>query len=77
VNPPGNPKAKFYHAEGGKPPAAADAWLKTAREHAGSWWPFWMQWLQARSGPQQPAPAALGNAAHPPGDAAPGRYVFN
>ena len=77
VNPPGNPKAKYYFAEGGKPPATADAWLQTAKEHAGSWWPFWMQWLQARSGEQHPAPAALGNAAHPPGAAAPGQYVFD
>jgi polyhydroxyalkanoate synthase len=76
VNPPGNPKAKFYHAEGGQPPTTADAWLKTAREHGGSWWPFWLQWLQARSGATQPAPAALGNAQYPPGDKAPGQYAF-
>jgi polyhydroxyalkanoate synthase subunit PhaC len=77
LNPPGNPKAKFFvQAKSGKLPADADTWLKGAEERAGSWWPFWIAWLQARSGAKQPAAAALGDKNHPPLDPAPGTYVM-
>jgi polyhydroxyalkanoate synthase subunit PhaC len=46
-------------------------------EHAGSWWPFWMQWLKDRSGKVTKSPAKLGSKKHPPGDPAPGRYVID
>lgn len=75
LNPPGNPKAKFYRAPG-KIPATPEKWLKTAEETAGSWWPYWLKWLQERSGKLVPAPAALGNADYPPVGAAPGEYAF-
>lgn len=74
LNPPGNPKAKFYRNPK-KPPADVDTWMAGAKETAGSWWPYWMTWLTARSGPQVAAPAALGSKANPPIDAAPGLYV--
>jgi polyhydroxyalkanoate synthase len=53
----------------------AEAWLAGAESRPGSWWPHWTQWLAGFGGAQIPAPAAPGNAAHPPGEAAPGRYV--
>ena len=62
LNPPGNPKAKFYRA-GGAMPATPEKWLAGAEEVAGSWWPYWMKWLQARSGKQVAAPKSLGNKA--------------
>ena len=78
LNPPGNPKAKYYVSKKpGLPPADVDAWLKGAEEVAGSWWPFWMEWLQARSGKKVPAPKALGSKQHPPMEAAPGLYVLD
>ncbi len=78
LNPPGNPKAKYYVSKKpGLPPADVDAWLKGAEEVAGSWWPFWMEWLQARSGKKVPAPTALGSKQHPPMEAAPGLYVLD
>ena len=78
LNPPGNPKAKYFVAkEPGHPPAEVDAWLKGAHEVAGSWWPFWMEWIQERSGKKIPAPKALGGKKHPPMEPAPGLYVLD
>jgi polyhydroxyalkanoate synthase len=76
LNPPGNPKAKFYRSSG-MPPETPEKWLKSAEEVSGSWWPLWMGWLQERSGKRKAAPKKLGNKAFPAGDPAPGRYVFN
>jgi len=77
LNPPGNPKAKYFQGDS-RPPADSEVWLTTqAKEHAGTWWPVWLAWLQARSGALQEAQSSLGSPAHPPGDAAPGRYVFD
>lgn len=76
LNPPGNPKAKYYVSKkGGKPAADVDDWLKGTEEVAGSWWPFWRDWLQERSGKQIPAPATLGSKDYPPQEPAPGLYV--
>jgi polyhydroxyalkanoate synthase len=77
LNPPGNPKAKYFSSDK-RPPASVDDWLANdAHEHAGSWWPLWMEWLQARSDALKPAPKTLGSRKHPPGDPAPGTYVFD
>jgi len=73
VNPPTNPKARFF--TGGDLSGSARDWLASATETRGSWWPHWLAWLEARSGGRRPAPAELGSAAHPPLDPAPGRYV--
>jgi polyhydroxyalkanoate synthase len=48
-----------------------------AEEKAGSWWPFWSQWLAARSGPKKAAPKATGSKKHPSLGPAPGTYVFD
>lgn len=78
LNPPGNPKAKYYVSKkGGQPPADVDAWLKGAEEQAGSWWPFWMEWLQNRSGGKVPAPKSLGSKQYLPMEPAPGLYVLD
>lgn len=76
LNPPGNPKAKYYvQKKKGKLPATADEWLQGTEEVKGSWWPFWMEWIQERSGGKMPAPAKVGSKKHPPQEAAPGLYV--
>jgi polyhydroxyalkanoate synthase len=77
LNPPGNPKAKYYRNTKGRPPATTDQWMAGAEECAGSWWTLWGEWLKARSGPMKAAPKALGGKNHPPGDPAPGRYAFD
>jgi len=73
VNPPGNPKAKYFLNPDLS--LAPRRWLETASSHEGSWWSHWRQWLGGHSGGDRPAPATLGSDAHPPGDPAPGRYV--
>ncbi|SMQ74758.1 polyhydroxyalkanoate synthase [Altererythrobacter xiamenensis] len=76
LNPPGNPKAKYYvQKKKGKLPATADEWLQGTEEVAGSWWPFWIEWMQKRSGDKKPAPKEVGNAEYEPLDPAPGLYV--
>ena len=73
INPPGNPKAKYYLNP--QLPPDADQWLADAKAASGSWWDHWRQWLAARSGDKRPAPETLGNQRNPPGAKAPGTYV--
>jgi polyhydroxyalkanoate synthase subunit PhaC len=73
VNPPSNPKSKYYLNSNLKLSAAA--WRATATEHTGSWWDHWQHWFHERSGAEQKAPTTVGSAQYPAGDAAPGRYV--
>jgi polyhydroxyalkanoate synthase subunit PhaC len=76
LNPPGNPKAKYFvQAKKGELPATADEWLQGTEEVKGSWWPLWMEWVQARSGKKTAAPASVGNDSYPPMETAPGLYV--
>jgi len=77
LNPPGNPKAKYYVSKKpGQPPADVDDWLKGTEEVPGSWWPMWMEWLQKRSGQKIAAAKTLGSKKHPACEAAPGLYVL-
>ena len=78
LNPPGNPKAKYYLPKDREAPLpeTADEWLKGTEEVAGSWWPLWMEWVQSRSGKKKPAPKKLGNKSYAPLDPAPGLYVM-
>jgi polyhydroxyalkanoate synthase len=77
LNPPGNPKAKYFvQNSGGALPATAEDWLKGTEEQAGSWWPFWIEWVQQRSGAKKKAPAKLGGKGFAPMEPAPGLYVL-
>jgi polyhydroxyalkanoate synthase subunit PhaC len=73
INPPGNPKSKYFLNP--ELPASADAWLATAKTEADSWWGNWRDWMVERSGEKRPAPAKLGSKKHPAGVKAPGTYV--
>ena len=54
LNPPGNPKSKYFHSKT-RPPADIDAWLNgAAEEHSGSWWPFWVEWMGDRAAGRSP-----------------------
>ncbi|HAJ47379.1 MAG TPA: class II poly(R)-hydroxyalkanoic acid synthase, partial [Alphaproteobacteria bacterium] len=48
INPPGNPKARFFMNSG--LPASTDEWIAGAGETKGSWWDMWADWLIERSG---------------------------
>ncbi|RBY77288.1 poly-beta-hydroxybutyrate polymerase [Geodermatophilus sp. TF02-6] len=73
VNPPGNPKMSYW--TGGEPGPDPHAWRASAEQHTGSWWEPWSEWILQRSGAEEPAREALGSAAHPPLEPAPGSYV--
>jgi polyhydroxyalkanoate synthase subunit PhaC len=77
LNPPGNPKARFWRNAKGKTPADVGEWQKGCEEIAGSWWPHWTEWLAARSGKKVKAAAECGSKAHPAMEAAPGLYVLD
>lgn len=50
VNPPEKVKYQYWTAK----KAAADTledWVAMAKEHPGSWWPYWSEWLTKHSGP--------------------------
>ena len=77
INPPSAGKGGYWTDETGDAAAAgtAAAWLAGAKKHEGSWWGDWIKWLEARSGKRMPA-AAVGSAAYPPIQDAPGSYVL-
>lgn len=52
-----------------------EAWLASATEVKGSWWPDWAQWLAAFGGKQIAAPKAPGSKKYKAIEPAPGRYV--
>ena len=65
---------KYCHWTSDKTPKSADAWLKGAEQHEGSWWPAWAKWVARHGGGKMPARV--------PGDGgldvledAPGSYV--
>ncbi len=74
LNPPGNPKAKYFN--NAEFPEKADEWVGGAAQIEGSWWPRWDEWLSVRSGEMKKSPRSLGIKAYPPQSKAPGTYVF-
>jgi polyhydroxyalkanoate synthase subunit PhaC len=73
VNPPASGKYQFWTNANIKDISLPD-WIKGAREHKGSWWPDWREWLGSLDPEQVPA-RAVGNEALPPIEDAPGSYV--
>jgi poly(3-hydroxyalkanoate) synthetase len=73
VNPPTNPKASYRVARTSGDP---DAWQADTPATKGSWWPDFLAWLGERSGPDKPAPEALGGPDYSVVTAAPGTYIL-
>ena len=69
VNPPGNPKSKYWTSGVVPKGTSAEEWRAHASAAAGSWWEHWLAWAEKRSGPLVLPPKL------PNGDAAPGLYV--
>ena len=73
VNPPD--KMKYQYWTGPKPTSAnLDRWLGKAKEHAGSWWPDWFDWIKKQDASEVAAREPGGGALKPIEDA-PGSYV--
>jgi polyhydroxyalkanoate synthase len=73
INPPD--KQKYQYWTGAAPSGGdVDAWMKTAKEHPGSWWPDWLQWLKAQGAETVPA-RQIGGGKLKPIEDAPGSYV--
>jgi polyhydroxyalkanoate synthase len=73
VNPPA--KMKYQYWTGPKPTGAdVDKWLAKAKEHPGSWWPDWLDWIKKQDSTEVPAREPGGGKLKPIEDA-PGSYV--
>jgi polyhydroxyalkanoate synthase len=49
VNPPDKMKYQYW-ADGKRSAKSLDQWLASAKEHPGSWWPHWAEWLHEHAG---------------------------
>jgi polyhydroxyalkanoate synthase len=66
--------SKYQYWTNAKLELSADDWLAQAKEHPGSWWPHWAQWLAPKSGPMVPARDPAKGPLKPIEDA-PGSFV--
>jgi polyhydroxyalkanoate synthase len=71
INPP--TKAKYQYWTNDKRAATLEAWMESAREHPGSWWPHFAEWLAKHSGDM--VAARRPGARHGVIEDAPGSYV--
>ena len=69
VNPPGNPKSKYWTSGVVPKGTSAENWRASASATTGSWWEHWLKWAEHRSGALVVPPKL------PNGDPAPGLYV--
>ncbi|MEO1488061.1 MAG: class I poly(R)-hydroxyalkanoic acid synthase [Pseudomonadota bacterium] len=75
VNPPAANKYQYWL--GDKDAGSLDAFVESAEEHPGSWWPHWLDWLEKQDAARVPAtgkrkPGGRGDSVI---EDAPGRYV--
>jgi len=75
VNPPA--AGKYQYWLGDKDSGSLEAFIESAEEHKGSWWPHWLEWLERQDDARVPAtgkrkPGGRGDAVI---EDAPGRYV--
>ncbi|WP_432447786.1 PHA/PHB synthase family protein [Aliiroseovarius marinus] len=74
INHPVRNRKRFW--TDGERTGDADGWLGSASETEGSWWPHWLDWLEASNpGGERAKPRSLGNKTFKPMEAAPGTYV--
>jgi polyhydroxyalkanoate synthase len=75
VNPPAAGKYQYWVGDSDAP--SLDAYVESAVEHPGSWWPHWLEWLERQAPDTVPAtgkrkPGGRGDRVI---EDAPGRYV--
>lgn len=73
INPPG--ANKYQHWINEQTCESLETWQAGAKEFPGSWWPYWGEWLKARSGDQVPARDPSKGKLKPLEDA-PGSFVL-
>ncbi|MEN3288610.1 MAG: poly[(R)-3-hydroxyalkanoate] polymerase subunit PhaC [Bradyrhizobium sp.] len=73
VNPPSSGKYQYWTNETISDISLAD-WIKGSKEHKGSWWPDWREWLGSLDSEEVPA-RNVGSDELPPLEDAPGSYV--
>jgi polyhydroxyalkanoate synthase subunit PhaC len=73
VNPASKNRRSYWI--GAPYPEEPEDWLAQAKEHKGSWWPRWSEWLEKHGGGRRKAPSKPGNVQYRPIEPAPGRYV--
>lgn len=67
-------KKKYHHSVNTALPATVEEWRKEAETHPGSWWPYWIEWLNKVSPGKVPA-RTPGDGKLPIIEDAPGSYV--
>lgn len=75
INPPAAKKRCYWTGSETTFPKDVNQWIGKAKEHAGSWWPDWADWLKAHAGKQIAAPKTYGKGRYKAIENAPGRYV--
>lgn len=73
VNPPAKPKYQYW--TGGPAHGTLQDWISAATEHKGSWWPYWLSWLEYQNSERVPA-RQPGGGVLPSLGPAPGTYVL-
>jgi polyhydroxyalkanoate synthase len=78
VSEPGHAGRSFQVATRGSDAPYVDPqrWTATVPHKDGSWWPAWVEWLEARSGAEIPSPVPGSEEEYPPLADAPGTYVL-
>jgi len=67
-------KNKYHHSTNEALPEKVEDWINNAERHHGSWWPYWMEWLNQTSAEQAKA-RVPGDRNLTPIEDAPGSYV--
>ncbi len=75
INPPAKKKRSYWTGSDTKFPKTHAEWLKTAKEHPGSLWTEWSDWLKTHGGKKIAAPKTYGKGKYKAIEPAPGRYV--
>jgi polyhydroxyalkanoate synthase subunit PhaC len=72
INPPY--RVKYSHWVDGPSVSNVETWLAKAKEHPGSWWPHWLEWITEHD-PAKVSPRTPGGGVLKPLEDAPGSYV--
>ncbi len=75
INPPAAKKRCYWTGSDTSFPKDVDQWIAKAKEHPGSWWTDWSDWLKTHAGKQIAAPKTYGKGKYKATEDAPGRYV--